>query len=76
MQHLGWKIIFGVSWIPGGLLYYMFTFLIFQIDGPTTEAAETGFAQMIAGLGVVVLLIPTILFLGLQVALGYLAFRK
>lgn len=68
MKHLGWKIVFGLSWIPGVLLYGNFINCL-------TSMGESGTEGVAGGIGFFILLIPSILFLGLQVALGYLAFR-
>jgi hypothetical protein len=69
MKHIGWKIIFGVSWIPGIFLYS-------NLINCLTSMGKSGTEGLAGGIGFFVLLIPTILFLGLQVALGYLAFRR
>jgi len=68
MMHLGWKIVFGASWIPAALLYYVFIGSIFYAAGDSP-------ANWVGGIGFIILLIPTILVAGLQVLLGYLAFR-
>lgn len=62
MKHLGWKISFWLSWIPGLLLYGSFINCLKEGGG-------------IALVGIILLLIPTILFLGLQILLGYFAYR-
>ncbi|MBA7568901.1 hypothetical protein ES708_10638 [subsurface metagenome] len=69
MKHLGWKIVFGLSWIPGVLLYGNFINCLISMG-------ESGTEGLAGGIGFFILLIPTILYLGLQVALGYLAFRR
>lgn len=69
MKHIAWKIIFGVSWIPGIFLYGNFISCL-------TSMGESGTEGLAGGIGFFILLIPTILYLGLQVALGYLAFRR
>lgn len=68
MKHLGWKITFALSWIPGLFLYYTFTSCLIAMGGE-------GLEPLAGGLGFVILLIPTILFLGLQTLFAYLAFR-
>lgn len=68
MKHLGWKIAFGLSWIPGLLLYGNFINCL-------AHMGESGTKGLAGGIGFFLLLIPTILFLGLQVVLGYLSFR-
>ena len=69
MKHLGWKIVFGLSWLPGLLLYGIFITNLFVSMG------ERGTESVVGVIWSAILLIPSILFLGLQVALGYLAFR-
>ncbi len=69
MKHLGWKIVFGLSWIPGFLLYGNFINCL-------SSMGESGTEGLAGGIGFFILLIPSILFLGLQIALGYLAFRR
>ena len=69
MRHLGWKIVFGVSWIPAALLYGNFVTCLLRMS-------DEGIEGIAGGLGFFVLLIPVILVLGLQTGLGYLAFRQ
>jgi len=69
MKHIGWKIIFGISWIPAGFLYYL---IIYSI----VKATEGDVSALIGGVMAYLLLIPVILVAGLQVAIGYLSFRK
>jgi len=69
MKHLGWKIAFGISWIPGIFLYSNIIDCLISMDKEGTES-------LAGGIGFIILLIPSILFLGLQVAFGYLAFRR
>lgn len=70
MKHLGWKITFGLSWIPALFLYGNLIDCLISMDKPEAIEAAAG------GIGFIILLIPSILFLGLQIALAYLAFRK
>ena len=69
MSHAGWKIVFGLSWIPAVLLYGNFITCL-------AAMGEEGSEGLAGGLGSLALIIPVILFMGLQVALGYLAFRR
>jgi len=69
MRHLGWKIVFGLSWIPAIFLYGNLISCLTSMGGAGTESIA-------GGIGFFILLIPSILFLGLQIALGYLAFRR
>jgi hypothetical protein len=69
MKHLGWKIGFGISWIPALFLYGNLITCLTAMDNP--EATES----LAGGIGFFVLLIPCILFAMLQVFLGWRAFR-
>ncbi len=67
MKHLGWKIVFGLSWIPGFLVYGDFIGKLVHIGESDLESPGSIWFNLS--------LILSILFLGLQVVLGYLAFR-
>jgi len=69
MKHLGWRIVFGLSWIPAIFLYG-------NLISCLTSMGKSGTESIAGGIGFFILLIPSILFLGLQIALGYLAFRR
>ena len=67
MKHLGWKIVFGLSWIPGFLLYGDFISKLAHMGTSDLEGPGSIWFNLV--------MILSILFLGLQVVLGYLAFR-
>ena len=67
MKHLGWKIVFGLSWIPGFWLYGDFISKLAHIGESDLENPESIWFNLS--------LILSILFLVLQGVLGYLAFR-
>lgn len=69
MKHLGWKITFGLSWIPALLLYGNFISGIAHMKDPGTSGIA-------GGLTFFLLIIPVVLVLGLQTTFGFLAFRK
>lgn len=69
MKHLGWKIAFGVSWIPALFLYGTLIAFLAAMGHP-----GVGYT-LVGGIGVFALLIPCILFAILQVFLGWAAFR-
>lgn len=68
-KRLGWKIGFGVSWIPA---FWLYGNLIYG----WTVMPKEGIEGTAGGIAFIILLIPSILFLGIQIALGYLAFRR
>ncbi len=69
MRHRIWKIVFVVSWIPALWLYG-------NLVSGLTSMGEEGTAGLAGGLAFFLLLIPAVLYMGVQVALGYLAFRR
>jgi len=68
-KRLGWKVVFGISWIPALFLYGILITGLIHMHGPDFGGSLVG------GIGFVVLLIPSILFAILQAFLGWLAFR-
>jgi len=69
MKHIGWKIAFGISWIPASWLYANTITCFMAMDNPDMVESLTG------GIVFFALLIPSILFALLQTFLGWRAFR-
>jgi putative effector of murein hydrolase LrgA (UPF0299 family) len=67
VKHLGWKIVFELSWILGFLVYGDFISKLVHMGEIDLESPGSIWFNLS--------LILSILFLGLQVVLGYLAFR-
>jgi hypothetical protein len=69
MKHIGWKIAFGISWIPASWLYANTITCFMAMDNPDMVESLAG------GIGFFALLIPSILFALLQAFLGWRAFK-
>ena len=69
MKHRGWKIAFGISWIPAGLLYWLGGEALVNRSQPVGMFAPTGPAFFLP-------VVPIILMASGQAVLGYLAFRR
>lgn len=69
MKHPGWKIVFGISWLPALFLYTVCVEAFIKMGDKGTSGGA-------AGLAFFAFLIPSILFIGLQSLFGFLAFRK
>lgn len=69
MRHQGWKIGFGLSWLPAGFFYWLWseTFLNPGFDTPI-------FQQEPGAIGIY--LFPLLLIIAGQSVLGYYAFRR
>jgi hypothetical protein len=69
VKHIGWKIGFGISWIPALFIYGNFITGLVHIN-------DKGTGGLAGGLTFLFLLPVVIIFLAVQSVFGWLAFRK